>query len=110
MEINDVQQWEVQFYGQRGWRDLPPYVRVGFLTEEVGEVSRAVRTCEIGRDHPGEAAATFREARAQLAEEMGDVLSNLAILAALYGLTMEELVHAHRDKLVERYHKGEAKP
>ncbi|TGA97780.1 hypothetical protein E4665_10285 [Sporolactobacillus shoreae] len=104
MNLDEVQEWEKKFYGKRGWKDLPPYIRVGFLLEEVGEVSRAVRTYEIGRDHhPEESRLTKEEIRMNLAEEMGDVLSNLAILANLYHLSLEDLVNAHRDKLYKRF-------
>nr|WP_283163317.1 MazG-like family protein [Sporolactobacillus mangiferae] len=101
--MNDVQEWEKQFYEERGWKQLPPYIRVGFLAEEVGEVSRAVRACEIGRDHPGEVAGTSDEVKLNLLEEVGDVISNLAILSDLYGFRLEDAVLAHRSKLEKRY-------
>jgi NTP pyrophosphatase (non-canonical NTP hydrolase) len=108
VDLRDVQEWEKKFYSRQGWRDLPPYIRVGFLMEEVGEVSRAVRTCEIGRDHhPEEARKSKEEIRQNLAEEMGDVLSNLVILANLYDLSLEDLVRAHREKLYQRFHCSE---
>lgn len=104
LDLHDVQKWEIKFYEKRGWEKLPPYIRVGFLLEEVGEVSRAVRTFEIGRDHhPEERKMTENEIRQNLAEEMGDVLSNLVILANLYQLSLEDLVNAHREKLYKRF-------
>ncbi|CAM3117906.1 MazG nucleotide pyrophosphohydrolase domain-containing protein [Sporolactobacillus spathodeae] len=103
MHLNEVQEWEKNFYTERGWIDLPPYTRIGFLIEELGEVSRAVRSFEIGRDHPGEKRCTREVIIANLAEELGDVLSNLSILADLYDLTLEDLVDAHRKKLTLRY-------
>ncbi|MCO7176340.1 MazG-like family protein [Sporolactobacillus kofuensis] len=108
MELNDVQDWENRFYEKQGWRDLPPYIRVGFLMEEAGEVSRAVRTYEIGRDHhPEEGKKTQEEMRQNLSEEIGDVLSNLAILANLYNLKLEEVVKVHRRKLCDRFNCSE---
>lgn len=106
LELNDVQKWEQSFYAGRGWVKLPPYIRLGFLMEEIGEVSRAVRACEIGRDHPGEAPLKKEKARMNLAEEMGDVLANLSILADLYHFTLEDLVTAHQQKLQKRYEQG----
>ncbi|BBO00149.1 MazG nucleotide pyrophosphohydrolase domain-containing protein [Sporolactobacillus terrae] len=107
MYLQDVQDWEKRFYEKRGWKDLPPYIRVGFLMEEIGEVSRAVRASEIGRDHPDEEKMTKKEVRENLAEELGDVLSNVAILADLYGMTLEDVVQAHRKKLMKRYKENE---
>ncbi|MFT8317673.1 MAG: MazG-like family protein [Sporolactobacillus sp.] len=103
MNLNEFQESEKIFYQKRGWMKLPPYIRIGFLMEEVGEVSRAVRAYEIGRDHPGENKLPKQAIKENLAEEMGDVLSNLSILAALYDLTLEDLVQAHRQKLGDRY-------
>jgi NTP pyrophosphatase (non-canonical NTP hydrolase) len=107
MNLKEVQEWEKRFYERRGWKDLPPYIRVGFLMEEIGEVSRAVRAYEIGRDHPGESAETKAEIKQNLSEEIGDVLSNLAILADLYHLSLDDVVNAHREKLYDRYKEQE---
>ena len=49
MSISDHQQWLVDFYRQRNWYQYSPFVHLNFLTEEVGEVSRAIRAEEIGR-------------------------------------------------------------
>ncbi|MCQ2010807.1 MAG: MazG-like family protein [Sporolactobacillus sp.] len=103
MNLKEVQDWEKKFYEGRGWKDLPPYIRVGFLIEEIGEVSQAVRAYEIGRDHPNERSMTKEEIKQNLSEELGDVLSNVAILADLYHLSLEDIVMAHRNKLTKRY-------
>lgn len=104
MNLYDVQEWEKNFYEKQGWKDLPPYIRVGFLMEEAGEVSRAVRTYEIGRDHhPEEGKKTQEEIRQNLSEEIGDMISNLAILANLYQLNLEDAMKAHRQKLCDRF-------
>ncbi|GGL52149.1 MazG nucleotide pyrophosphohydrolase domain-containing protein [Sporolactobacillus putidus] len=110
MDLSEVQDWEINFYSKRGWKDLGPFIRAGFLMEEVGEVSRAVRAYEIGRDHPEERKKSKNEIRQNLAEEMGDVLSNLAVLADLYHISLEEIVRAHQDKLKKRFNSkgGEA--
>ncbi len=52
MNLTAHQQWLINFYQKRGWYQLSPFIRVNFISEEVGELSRAVRAIEIGRDHP----------------------------------------------------------
>ena len=73
------------------------------LMEEAGELARAVRAYEIGRDRPDEKDATQAERRQELIEEMGDVLGNLAILADKYGITLEDAMKAHQEKLIKRF-------
>lgn len=50
-----------QLYKDRGWVDLDIFVRKGFLSEETGEVARAIRALEIGRDRPDEADESLEE-------------------------------------------------
>ena len=47
MDINEHQQWLVKFYEKRDWFKYPPQDRVNYITEELGELSRAVRTIEV---------------------------------------------------------------
>lgn len=54
MTIEDHQQWLVNFYQQRQWYQYSPFVHLNFLSEETGEMSRAIRALEIGRDRPSE--------------------------------------------------------
>ncbi len=54
MNLEDCQKWISCFYKERGWYGLNPFIRVNFLSEEAGEVARAVRSLEIGRDRPDE--------------------------------------------------------
>lgn len=103
VDLSEVQDWEISFYSKRGWKDLGPFIRAGFLMEEVGEVSRAVRAYEIGRDHPEEREMSKIEIKQNLTEEMGDVLSNLAVLADLYHISLDDIVKVHRDKLNKRF-------
>lgn len=103
MEINEVQQWINQFYGQRGWTNYGPFIRVGFLMEETGEVARAVRTYEIGRDRPDESTPSPDQLRNDLIEEIGDVLGNIALLADLYDISLEDAFTAHKQKLLKRF-------
>lgn len=55
MHLSEIQNWIEDFYRQRGWSQLGPFERVGFLMEEAGEIARAVQALEIGRNRPDEA-------------------------------------------------------
>ena len=103
MNIFEYQKWVTQFYKKRGWYDLNPFIRVNFLTEEVGEVSKAIRTIEIGRDRPDENALSKEKQIENLKEELGDVLDNLFILADKYDINLTEIMNSHKDKLSKRY-------
>lgn len=100
---NTAQDWIHQFYNQRGWSDYGPFERVGFLMEEVGETARAIRAMEIGRDRPDEAVLPQEELRQELIEELGDVMGNVIILANMYDVTLEQILDAHKNKLMKRY-------
>jgi len=56
---------------------------MAILTEEVGEVSRAVRVNEIGCDHHGERPVISAEKRANL-KEKADTLDLVLVLSSLY--------------------------
>lgn len=103
MEISDYQTWLTEFYHQRGWYELSPFIRVNFLTEETGEVSRAIRALEIGRDRPDEHIKSERELKNDLTEELGDVLDNLLILASKYDISLTEIMQQHQIKLLDRF-------
>ncbi|WGE48027.1 MazG-like family protein [Actinobacillus equuli] len=107
MQIQDYQNWVREFYQTQGWYRYNPFIRVNFLSEEVGEVARAVRAIEIGRDRPNETEASYQEKRACLIEELGDVLDNLFILADKYDISIEEVIEKHQAKFIKRYVKGE---
>ena len=103
MNILEYQKWITEFYKQRGWYELNAFIRVNFLTEEVGEVSKAIRTIEIGRDRPDEKTLPRDQQLANLKEELGDVLDNLFILADKYEIDLTEIMESHKDKLTKRY-------
>lgn len=103
MEIKDYQLWISEFYKKRNWYQYDPFIRVNFLTEEVGEVSRAIRTIEIGRDRPDEQTSDFPVLIGNLTEELGDVLDNIFIIADKYGISFQEIMDAHKQKLEQRY-------
>lgn len=95
MEINQYQQWVTKFYKERDWYDYHPFIRVNFLSEEIGEIARAVRAIEIGRDRPDEETKSKKALLADLQEEIGDVLDSLFILANKYDITLDDIMKAH---------------
>ncbi|MDT2815642.1 MazG-like family protein [Vagococcus carniphilus] len=103
MNIQKYQSWVSQFYKKRGWYELNPFIRANFLAEETGEVARAVRSIEIGRDRPDEASKTKNELVEDLKEELGDVLDNIFILADKYNIQLEDILSSHQKKLINRF-------
>ncbi|BDZ30866.1 MazG nucleotide pyrophosphohydrolase domain-containing protein [Lactiplantibacillus brownii] len=103
MDLKTHQDWLVHFYKQRQWYQYSPFIRLNFLTEEVGEVSRAIRALEIGRDHPGDPKMTAPELTANLKEELADVLDQVLIMSRQYEIEPEELLRASEAKLQARF-------
>jgi len=103
MNVTEFQRWVKDYYEHRGWADLDIFIRIGFLAEETGEVARAIRSLEIGRDRPDETTHSFEENKQELTEELGDVLGNLIVIANKYDIPLEEVFQAHKRKLSERY-------
>lgn len=103
MELQQYQQWISHFYKKRGWYALNSFIRVGFLAEETGEVARAVRALEIGRDRPDEKSKAPEHLVQDLTEELGDVLDNIFILADKYDIRFEDILSTHKQKLEERF-------
>ncbi|AKP65780.1 pyrophosphatase [Levilactobacillus koreensis JCM 16448] len=103
MTITEHQDWLVDFYQQRNWYQYSPFVHLNFLTEETGEVSRAIRAIEIGRDHPGEKKATPAELRANLKEELADALDQVLVISSLYDIDAQDLLQASEQKLKQRF-------
>lgn len=103
MDIQEYQRFISAFYKKRNWYQYDPFIRSNFLTEEVGEVCRAIQTIEIGRDRPDETVLADEENLENLTEELGDVLDNLFILADKYDISLEMIMQKHRTKLMERY-------
>jgi NTP pyrophosphatase (non-canonical NTP hydrolase) len=103
MNVTEFQQWVKDYYKMRGWSDLDIFIRIGFLAEETGEVARAIRALEIGRDRPDEVTGTLEENKKELTEELGDVLGNVIVIANKYDISLEEIFSSHKEKLAERY-------
>ncbi|SDX42279.1 NTP pyrophosphatase, house-cleaning of non-canonical NTPs [Paenibacillus sp. PDC88] len=103
MNITEFQHWVKDYYQQRQWSDLNIFVRIGFLAEETGEVARAIRALEIGRDRPDEMEGSYEQNKKELTEELGDVLGNLIVIANKYDISLEDILEAHKEKLQARY-------
>ena len=103
MNISEHQAWLTDFYKERDWYKLSPFIRLNFVTEEVGEVSQAIRDMEIGRDHPGEAKHTLEYCQNHLHEELGDALDQVLILASKYDIDAQDLLDASERKLKKRF-------
>lgn len=103
MNIKQYNEWIVEFYKKRKWYDYNSFIRLNFLTEEVGEVSRAIRSIEIGRDRPDEEKQSDEVLRDNLIEELGDVYDNIIILAEKYDIEFEEIITQHKNKLEQRF-------
>ncbi|WP_431803412.1 MazG nucleotide pyrophosphohydrolase domain-containing protein [Halobacillus andaensis] len=103
MDVTEFQQWIKDYYETRGWSELDIFIRIGFLAEETGEVARAIRSLEIGRDRPDEREESYTKNKQELTEELGDVLGNLIIIANKYEIPLEEVFQAHKEKLSNRY-------
>lgn len=103
MDVTEFQQWIHDYYEKRGWTELDIFIRIGFLAEETGEVARAIRALEIGRDRPDEVIESHENNKDALIEELGDVLGNVIVIANKYNISLEEVFSAHKQKLLERY-------
>lgn len=103
MNLTSHQQWLADFYKRRHWYQYSPFIRINFLTEEVGELSRAVRALEIGRDHPGDPQTSQKAKYANLTEELADVLDQVLILCDKYQIDPTTLLSASRTKLQHRF-------
>ncbi len=103
MDVTEFQQWVKDYYESRGWSELDIFIRIGFLAEETGEVARAIRALEIGRDRPDEVRGSYEENKQELTEELGDVLGNLIVISNKYNIPLEEVFQSHKKKLSERY-------
>lgn len=104
MDCKEYQKWLSEFFKERDWYALSSFIRVNFLSEETGEVARAIRAIEIGRDRPDEPTLDKVAHLQNLEEELGDVLANVFILADKYGLEVEDILKNHKKKLVDRFH------
>lgn len=103
MTIKEYQLWVCEFYKKRKWYDYHFFIRTNFLTEEVGELSQAIRKMEIGRDRPDEKDGSYEENLDNISEELGDILDNVFIIADKYNISVESIMDKHIEKLEGRF-------
>lgn len=103
MNLDEHKQWLADFYAERGWLQLSSSRRLNFLTEEVGELSQAIRRFEFGRDHPGERTQSVKEEKENIVEELADVLDEVFIFCEKFGISPSELMQYSEDKLNGRF-------
>lgn len=102
MTLKQYQDWLVDFYKSRDWYQYSSFIRLNFLTEEVGELSRAIRAIEIGRDHPGESTSA-KDRNYNLHEELADVMDQVLILCSQYDVDPDSLMGFSERKLEKRF-------
>lgn len=103
LNLANHQAWLIDFYKHHDWYHFSPFVYLNFLTEETGEVARAIRALEIGRHHPGEKPQTPAEKTANLKEELADVLDQVLVIGAKFGIDPEALLAQSESKLSRRF-------
>lgn len=102
IKVNDMQKWFKEFAKKEGWLEYNNFVNVGFLCEEAGEVAREVRRHEIGR-HAHVEELSQEEMKNALAEEIGDVMQALSVIASKHDITLEDAFNIHKEKVVREY-------
>lgn len=95
MNTKEYEKWVIDFYRNRGWYEYDPFVRINYLTEEVGEVSDSVKDLENTLDKNPENNEEISNQKDKLLNELGDVLDNIIILADKYDMTLEDVIDKH---------------
>lgn len=94
--LAELQQFIKDVCAERGWDKRTPLEKMLFLTEEVGELAKAVRI-DAGKYGYKKPADTEH-----LSEELADVLSFVLDLANSYEIDMEEVFRAKWHKNSKR--------
>lgn len=93
--LSDLQQFIAETCRERGWDKRSAPEKVMLLTEEVGEVAKAIRKeLGLGSQKP--------ETTDHLAEELVDVLNYVLDLAIQYDIDMEQAFRAKWQKNATR--------
>lgn len=104
MTLDEMQKWFELFAKKEGWLEHKSFVDIGFLLEEAGEVAREVRRHEIGRHaHVDENGMSNNEMKEKLAEEIGDTLQALSVIASRYDISLAEAFNIHKEKVIREY-------
>ncbi len=85
----EVERWATRYWGGEYW---PPLANLARLTEEVGEIARAIN------QGYGPKRIKSDEAAAQLAGEIGDALFVLCCLANSTGIDLQSAFDATLEK------------
>lgn len=97
--LADVQRFIADVCAERGWNTRTPLQKMVLMTEEVGEVAKAIRKEEgIGSKKPDNTD--------HLAEELVDVLNYLCDLANDYNIDLETAFRAKWEKNSTRSWEG----
>ena len=96
MRLQEAQQLIDEWIRTRGVRDFSELTNMAILTEEVGEVARI-----IARTY-GEQSFKESDRKAELADELADVLWVLLCLANQTGVDMEEALKRNIAKKSKR--------
>lgn len=98
--MEEIQKQVDEWIGKVGKRYFSELTNMALLTEEVGELARIIaRTYGDQIAKPGDLAA---DTRAQLAEEMADVIWVIVCLANQTGINLSEAFAASLRKKYER--------
>lgn len=103
MNSEKYESWIINLYKNRGWYELSPSRHENLLIEEIGEVARAIRIYEIGRDNPLDIKKSKKEELEDIGLELSDVLNQLVILSNLYDFSLNDLMSISEIKLSEKF-------
>lgn len=103
MNIEQHKAWVIEFYRNRDWLQLSSDRRLNFLTEEVGELSQAIRQFEYGRDHPGDKVVSKQTEKDHIVEELADVMDEVLIFCDKYDISVQDLLDYSEAKLAKRF-------
>jgi NTP pyrophosphatase (non-canonical NTP hydrolase) len=96
MRLSELQQEIDRWIGQFEEGYWPPLANMARLTEELGELARAVN-----RVH-GPKKAKADEAQRAIADEMGDILFTLCAMANSMGISLEDAAQRTMEKVETR--------
>lgn len=98
MDMAVYQEWLEEFDRKRGWHIAQPSHVMMRIMEELGEVAREIQRLEQYRA-PGD----LEQARHNLEGELADTVTMLVKLGSLYGISMDEALHALQNKCERRF-------
>jgi NTP pyrophosphatase (non-canonical NTP hydrolase) len=98
MDMAAYQEWLEEFDRKRGWHIAQPSHVMMRIMEELGEVARETQRLEHYRA-PGD----LEQARRNLAGELADTVTMLVKLGSLYGISLDEALHALQNKCEQRF-------